>query len=209
MFKMYFVKTDKPNVFHRVDEIARVLLDTDVYPDNNTLTQKQATYYNKAIEKNLPSWNKIIGFTYDKPNEVIIHKPIPEMIRTAKEQFDIDLYFVDEKPNIPFNDTILIDVELQEFYDDEQYEYNYWIAFGKYEMSDILAVIDVDDDNTIYRRISTAVDKYLYQDPEYIARIIPGCISISPKLEEIMKKDFKENFNINLYVKHESEKREE
>lgn len=196
MFKMYFVKTDKPNVFHRVDALARVLFNEDIYYREDCLTQKQSTYYDKAEKENLPQWNEIIGFTDDYTKTVEINKPIPEMIQTAKDMFDINLCFVDERPNIPYDPNIIVDVKL-----DEGMTYGtfcYWISFGKFDMTDTLAIIDCSCE--VYDRIRTALEKYHFGELEEC--IVFGNERMNPELEEIMKKDFKENFNINLHVKY-------
>ena len=40
-FKMYFVKTDKPNVFRRIDELGHILFNTDIYPVENALSKNR------------------------------------------------------------------------------------------------------------------------------------------------------------------------
>lgn len=193
---MYFVKTETPNVYNRVDAMARILFDEDIYPRDDCLSLKQSEYYDKSEKENLPSWNEVIGFTTGYDRTVTISKPIPEMIQTAKDLFDIDLCFADKRPSIPYNPNVMVDVEL-----DEGKVYSsfcYWVSFGKFDMTDTLAVIDYSCD--VYDRIRTALEKYDFGELEEC--IVSGNGRITPELEETMKKDFKENFNINLHVKY-------
>lgn len=191
---MYFIKTDKPNVYNRVDALARVLFDTDIYLRKDHLTQKQSEYYQKTEKENLTSWNEIIGFTPDYDKTVTISKPIPEMIQTAKDMFDIDLCFVDERPDIPYDKDTIMDIDLNECQIGNSF--CYWVSFGKLDMTDTLAIIDYDCD--VYNRIRNALGKYHFGELEEC--VFNGDTRMTPKLEETMKKDFKENFNINLHV---------
>ena len=193
---MYFVKTKTPNVFNRVDALARVLFNEDVYSRDDCLTAKQSDYYDKSEKENLPSWNELIGFTTGYDRTVTISKPIPEMIQTAKDLFDIDLCFVDKRPEIPYNPNVMVDIEL-----DECKVYNsfcYWVSFGKLDMTDTLAIIDCSCD--VYDRIRDALWKYHFGELQEC--VVSGDDRMSPELEEVMKKDFKENFNINLHVNY-------
>lgn len=73
----------------------------------------------------------------------------------------------------------------------------YWYL-SKYDMTDTLAIIHYE--NEIYDRIRNALGKYGLS--EFKECIVSGNSWINPKLEKVMKKDFKENFNINLSVNH-------
>lgn len=201
MFKIYFVKTETPNVFKRIDALSRVLFgdDTDIYFRNDCLTVKQNEYYMRSKEENLPKWNEVIGFNDGDSRTIEIHKPIPEMIQTAKDLFDIDLCFVDKEPNIPYDNNITVDVELNEGTDSHG-KYFYSMYYGKYDMTDILAMIDYDCE--IYYRIQTAFEKYDIGESQecYFNRYDGKCITTEQ--EDTMKKDFKDNFHINLKVNH-------
>lgn len=194
MFKMYFVQTKTPNVYNRVDALARVLFDMDVYIRNDYLTKKQSEYYQKAEKENLLLWNEVIGFTTQYDETVTISKPIPEMIQTAKDMFDIDLCFVDKRPDIPYDKNTNLDIKLDECQIGGAF--CYWLYFGKLDMTDILALMDYDCD--VYDRIRNALGKYQFGELEEC--IFEGDDRMTPELEEKMKKDFKENFNINLHI---------
>ena len=199
MFKMYFVKTETPNVYNRIDALARILFDRDVYLRTDYLTQKQSEYYQKAEQENLTPWNEIIGFTTDYDETVTIFKPIPEMIQTAKNLFDIDLCFVDERPDIPYNKNAIVDIDLAEC--NINNSFCYWLSFGKLDMTDTLAIIDYNCD--VYNRIRNALGKYHFGELQEC--VFNGYARMTPKLEETMRKDFKENFNINLHVTYSKE----
>lgn len=235
-FKMYFVKTDKPNVFRRIDELGRILFDKNIYPMEDSLSQKQHAYVKKSYDTglpvlkeiinftddghavfdqnvypinhasctqshstSLPSWKEVIGFTDD--NELVtIHKSCDEMIQTANEQFDIDLCFVDTKPNIPYDPNIMIDVELQDDGDDD----NCWyVTFGKYDKADIL--INIPEENEIHDRITKALNKYhLHYLDDDDFDFIESKGPINQAMELTMKVDLKENFNIKLHIIRDS-----
>lgn len=232
---MYFVKTDKPNVFKRIDELGRILFNQDIYPVENALSKKQNTYFKKSCgtgslvlreitgftedgralfskdvypikeaqaEKScntslppLPSWKEVIGFTDDN-GMVTIHKPSDEMIQIANEQFDIDLRFVDEEPNIQYDPNVMIDVELQDDGDGD----NCWqVTFGRYDKTDIL--ITMQEENEIYDRITKAFNKYNlhYLDDDGFD-FVESEGSISRAMRLAMETDLKENFNIKLHI---------
>lgn len=230
-FKMYFVKTDKPNVFKRIDELGRILFNTDIYPVENALTKKQNAYVEKSCDfdnfvlkeiagftddgqaiygkevypigqsdkkscnTSLPSWKEVIGFTDDN-GMVTIHKPSDEMIQIADEQFDIDLCFVDNEPDIPYDKNVMIDVELIDDGD------NCWqVEFGKYDKTDILIIMP--EENEIQERITKALNKYhIYFDDGL--DFVDSDDSIDETMERIMKEDLKENFNIRLHILRDS-----
>ena len=197
-FKIYFVKTDKPNVFRRIDKLGRVLLNRDIYYMEDYLSVKQCIYADKSHHEDLPSWKDVIGFTDDN-GTVTIHKPIPEMIQTAKDMFDIDLLFVDKEPDIPYDPDVLIDVELSDMGSNI-----YFLTFGKYDMTDILApCLPYTED--IRKRIETALSKYNIYKLDYNTE--DECEDqfqangyINGAMELTMKVDLQANFNIKFNI---------
>lgn len=201
MFKMYFVKTDKPNVYHRVDEMARILLDKDVYSDEASLTHKQCDYENAIQKANrwkhfYPSWNEYIGFTPADSQTVTIHKPIDDMIHAAK-LLDIELCFVDELADIFFNENITVDVELTEIRGFSPQCQEYLMAWGRFINLDIMPVTSIYE-SAIYNRIEKALGKYGFTTYDKMWFRRPELLT--PETELLMKQDLKENFNINLSV---------
>lgn len=234
-FKMYFVKTEKPNVFRRIDELGHILFNTDIYPVENALSKKQNAYVEKSCDfdnivlkeitgftedgqaiyspeiypigqsyakkscnTGLPSWKDVIGFTDDN-GIVTIHKSHEEMIQTANEQFDIDLCFVDKEPDITYDPKVMIDVELIDDGDDD----NYWqVEFGKYDKTDIL--ITIQEKNEIQDRITKALNKYhIYFDDDGLD-FVESDNPINETMERTMKEDLKKNFNIRLHIIRDS-----
>ena len=235
-FKMYFVKTKQPNVCRRIDELGRILFNTDIYPMENALSKKQNAYFKKSCDTSrlilkeitdftddgqaicsqnvypigqtyteksrstsLPSWKEAIGFTEDN-GIVTIHKSHDEMIQTANEQFDIDLCFVDDEPNISYDPNVMIDVELQDDGDDD----NCWqVTFGRYDKTDIL--ITMQEENEIHDRITKALNKYhLYYLDDDCFDFVESDGSIDETIELAMKIDLKANFNIKLHIIRDS-----
>lgn len=199
---MYFVKTDTPNVYHRVDEMARILFNRNIYSKHAILTHKQVDYkdsvdYANELKKFYPFWNEYIGFTPEDNEYVTINKPISEMIHAARI-LDIDLCFVDEMPKIPFNGNITVDVELSKIYDYSSSDiYKYKIKWGIFNDK---TIVPIDNAYTnIYNRICYAISQYGYTDKNH-TQVVEGKMPITPEIEEIMRKDFKENFAINLHV---------
>lgn len=189
MFKMYFVKTKRPNVYRRIDEPARILLDMDIYPVSNSLTFLQ-DYYCHSL--NIIPWNEFIGFKFLDDNHVTTTKPIDEIMNNAK-QLKIDIQFVETAPDIKFNPDVPVDIRLREVKINNEYVYFSW--WGNYRLNGILNRLPFE--NAITKRIKAGFAKYdLHMDDDGIVH--GPKILIENELD--MVKDLQENFNINLFV---------
>ena len=127
---------------------------------------------------------------------VTTHKPSNEMIQIADEQFDIDLCFVDNELDIPYDKNVMVDVELQDDGDDDNC---WWVTYGKYDKTDIL--VTMQEENEIYDRITKALNKYhIYYLDDDGFDFVESDDQIDETMERTMREDLKENFNIRLHI---------
>ena len=189
MFKMYFIKTDKQDVYRRIDKPARILLDMDIFPVSNAMTMQQ-DYYCSTL--NFTPWNEFIGFKFINDNHVILTKSIEHVIRQAKD-LDFDIQFVETAPDIKFNPDISVDIRLREVNINNKYVYLLW--WGNYRLTGNLNILPFENDIT--KRIRAGLAKHdLTDDKDFIFH--------GPRIlienEAEITKDLQENFNVNLFI---------
>ena len=158
-FKMYFVKTDKPNVFRRIDELGRILFNKDIYPMEDALSKKQNAYIKKSGDTGPLVLKEIIDFT-DNGHAVFDQDDYP--VEQAYAETSCDVSFPSWKEVIGFTDNNGI-VTIHKSYDEmiqtanKQFDIDLCfvdtepnITYDPNVMIDVELQDDGDDDNCWY-----------------------------------------------------------